>query len=201
MARNTLIIIIALLSVAFTGIPKERIRADSTLIVPGVGAEKIILDDPIGTVLHTFHNDEYALTRPDAAKELFTDIIGIKAGIHIEFDKIYYYNLQKIIIFCRNNKVSAIAGMNRDRITIDMVNIKKGVESFVFNYGNKDLSMVKEGNNKIYLYTARGIAIIDDKDDDIIDMFIIYKKKPKKRVGEGAQSKSMENRKDASKGK
>ena len=65
--------------------------------------------------------------------------------------------------------------MNSYRITIDSVNLSNGVEYFVFNYGNSGVTILSRKSNKIYIYTNLGIAIFDDKNDDTIDMYVVFK--------------------------
>jgi hypothetical protein len=45
---------------------------------------------------------------------------------------------------------------------------------FSFNYGNKDSITLKNGNNRMIIFKKIGIAVVDDKSDDSIDMYIIF---------------------------
>lgn len=109
-------------------------------------------------------------------KELFRDVFKIKSPVNIYFDKIYYYNYHKAIFFIDSNLITAISGMNTDRITPESVKLSKGIEYFIFNYGNKNLKTMKKenGNDIIYLYSKYGIALVDDKNNDRVDMYLIF---------------------------
>jgi hypothetical protein len=151
------------------------IKNDKSLIVPGFGAENIILNQ---------NNDDLLALKgyPDKIselkekKELFSDVFKINAPVKIIFDKIYYYNFQKAIFFLNTNIVCAIAGLNGQRITIDSVDISRGVDYFIFSYGNKNLQILKKdnGSKDIIYFFNNGIAVVDDKGDDKIDMYIIF---------------------------
>lgn len=152
----------------------ERIKSDESLIVPGRGAENIILNDDAAELLSVKgHPDRIAQFR--TRRELFKDIFRIDSPVKVYFDKIYHYQLERLTIFTLNRRISSILGMNSYRITIDSVNLSNGVEYFVFNYGNSDVKILSRKNNKIYIYINLGIAIFDDRNDDTIDMYIVFK--------------------------
>jgi hypothetical protein len=151
----------------------DRIKSDESLIVPGRGAENIILNDNAAEFLSIKgYPDRIAQFR--TKRELFKDVFKIDSPVKVYFDKIYYYQLKRLTIFTLNRKISSIIGMNSYRITIDSVNLSNGVEYFVFNYGNSGVKILSRKNNKIYIYTKLGIAIFDDKNDDTIDMYVVF---------------------------
>lgn len=106
--------------------------------------------------------------------ELFKDILKIKnSEVEIKFDKIIYYKKNKMFLFLKNELV-AITGLNNEK-KINNVSLKKGVEYFIFKNGNDFLKIKKQKNNVIYFYTKKKIALVDDKNNDSIDLYILYK--------------------------
>lgn len=171
-------IIVALLSAQLIGDVSldlnARIKSDESLIVPGRGAENIILNDNVAELLSVKgHPDRIAQFRE--RREIFKDIFKVDSPVKIYFDRIYYYQLERLTVFALNRRVSSILGMNSYRITIESVNLSNGVEYFVFNYGNSGVTILSRKSNKIYIYTNLGIAIFDDKNDDTIDMYVVFK--------------------------
>ncbi|MBN2402059.1 MAG: hypothetical protein JXN64_06645 [Spirochaetes bacterium] len=151
------------------------IRNDASLIAPGIGAERILLNQSADDIM-ALKGYPDKISELKEKKELFSDVFKIQAPVKIVFDKIYYYNFQKAIFFLNSNNVCAIAGLNNQRITVDSVDLSRGIEFFIFNYGNKNLQIIKRDNDSkdiIYFY-SKGIAVVDDKSDDKIDMYIVF---------------------------
>ncbi len=151
----------------------DRIKTDESLIVPGRGAENILLRDDAAELI-TIKGNPDRIAQFRTKRELFKDVFKIDSPVKVYFDKIYYYPLKRLTIFIHNRKISSVIGMNNYRITIDSVNLSNGTEYFIFNYGNAGVKILSRKNNKIYIYVHLGIAIIDDKNDDIIDMYVIF---------------------------
>lgn len=168
-------IIINLIAIFLAGSLSESIRNDNTLIVPGTGAENILLKQQADEIL-TIKGYPEKISEFKEKKELFKDVFKANNSIKINFDKIFYYDFQKAIFFLDSNIVTAIAGLNSRKITIDSIDLTRGVEFFIFNYGNRNLQILKKDNGSkdtIYLY-GRGIALVDDRGDDKIDMYIVF---------------------------
>ena len=109
-----------------------------------------------------------------ASRELFKEIFKIESPVKIYFDKIYYYKMRDLIVFIHNNRITTIIGLNNYRITIDSVNLSNGTEYFVFSYGNTGVKILSSEKNRIYVYSSVGIAIVDDRDDGVIDMYMVF---------------------------
>lgn len=150
-----------------------NIQSDRTLIVPGLGAEKILLGEDAQRILAVMGYPE-RIARFKKTQELFKHILNIKTSPNIYFTKIYYYKSSGIILFLNKKKVTSIVGLNNFRITSESVNLQNGAEYFIFNYGNKNLTTIRKKKNILYLYPQQGIAIVDDKNDDTINMYIIF---------------------------
>jgi hypothetical protein len=151
------------------------IRNDASLIAPGYGAENILLTQNADDIM-ALKGYPDKISELNEKKELFNDVLKINAPIKIIFDKIYYYNFKRAIFFLNNNTVCAIAGLNTQRITIDSVDLSRGAEYFIFSYGNTNLNILKkeiESKDIIYFFN-NGIAVVDDKGDDKIDMYIVF---------------------------
>lgn len=157
----------------------EKIKTDINLIVPGVGAENASLKDESG-ILISIKGYPDSVSKFEETKDLFHHVFGIDSRIKIYFNRIYYYEKQKSVFFINDNIITAIAGMTNSRITSDSIALKKGIEYFIFGYGNNKLTVLIKSDDKnrgrIYLYQENGIAVFDDEDDDIIDMYVVFPK-------------------------
>ncbi len=173
------LLLISIISAVLTGQMSSqdavRIRNDKSLIGPGIGAENILLNQSADDIM-SIKGYPDKISDLNEKKDLFSNVLKVDAPIKIIFDKIFYYTYQKAVYFLNSNTVCAISGLNPQRITIDSVDLNKGAEYFIFNYGNKNLTMLKrkkDSKDIIYLY-SNGIAIVDDRGDDRIDMFIVF---------------------------
>ncbi|MDY6934702.1 MAG: hypothetical protein SVZ03_10865 [Spirochaetota bacterium] len=164
---------LSLLWVAINSSPVDRIRANNILVVPGKGAESILLGDGVDEVLFVKgHPDR--VVEIGGIKDLLKDIFRLVSDIRICYDRIYYFETKGLIVFIEKGVVVAIAGLNNNRVTNDSVSLAKGADYFLFSYGNKDLNVLVNGDNRLYLYPKLGIAVADDKCDDIVDMYIVF---------------------------
>lgn len=166
--------IISALSTQFTEAElKIKVKTDRMLIAPGIGAEYVVIKDSYKELAAAKGTPE-RVADFKSQKELFRDVYNIRSAINIDFDKICYYEIKKTIVFMKSGEVVAVAGLDRNRVTIDSINLGAGVENFLFNYGNDGLSVIKRGEDKIYMYGNIGIALFDDKGDNVIDMFLVF---------------------------
>lgn len=169
--KSLLIIKIVMLSLCLS--LEDNIRNDRVLVVPGVGAENILLNDKADTVLTVIgYPDKVSEFRE--RMELFVNIFEVKSPVKIYYDKIYFYESRKAVIFLDNGIVSAITGLSSSRISSDSVDLSRGIDYFVFSYGNRDREIIKKDHDSIYLYSNKGIAVIDDDSNDSIDMYIVF---------------------------
>ncbi len=159
----------------------EKIKQDESFVVPGLGAEKVLLDEDISRVTPRFARNSFKVSKPNRIIELFKDIFNLSTKVPIYFDAIYHNGEKKFSLFVFQNKVTAILGMNTNRITFDFVGLESGVRSFIFHYGNKDLNSVKNESHGIYYYPSKGIAVVDDNLNDNIDMYLIFKARKQNR--------------------
>jgi hypothetical protein len=173
--KSLIICMITFLVADFDNSINFSIKNDSSLIAPGLGSENILLKQNADDI-RSLKGYPDKISELNEKKELFSDVLKINAPVKIIFDKIYYYNFRKAIFFLNDNTVCAIAGLNAQRVTIDSVDLSRGAEYFVFSYGNKNLQVLKkdiESKDIIYFYN-NGIAVVDDKSDDKIDMYIVF---------------------------
>ena len=164
----------ALLLASGSGI-ETRIRANDILVVPGTGAENITLGQNTDEIL-SLKGYPDRISESKTSRELFRDVFSVKSPTKIYFDKIYYFEKKGLIVFFKERRVSAIAGLSSSRVTENSASLAKGADYFLFNYGNKYLRTIKNKDNRIYLYSKLGIAIVDDMCDDVIDMYIVFAK-------------------------
>jgi len=86
-----------------------------------------------------------------------------------------YYNEEKKFTACVfQGKVIAIVGFDNARVTTDSVNLRSGINSFIYYYGNRNLKLLKADSNGIYLYPDLGIAVADDGMNDSIDLYVVF---------------------------
>lgn len=154
------------------------IRADESLVVPGRGAERVVLNDSVDALLSGRGYPD-RISEFKGGKELFQEVFRVGAPLKISFDKIYYYETKGLIVFIHAANVAAVAGLRRDnRVTFEGVGLGQGIDYFLFRYGNRGLKIIKKETDRIYIYPGLGIALIDDKSDDAIDMFLIFPRVP-----------------------
>jgi len=153
---------------------KENIIRDETMIVPGLGSNGIVIGEDIKTVTRRFGKQRFRISKPNHVSELFKNVFKISSDTKIYFDTIYYNDEQKCAACIFQGNVIAVIGFDTNRITIDAVNLQSGTNNFIFNYGNKNMKVLRSGPNGIYLYHDKGIAIVDDDMNDSIDLFIIF---------------------------
>ncbi len=171
-------ILLLFLFSSIANIPSEtNLRNDNSLIIPGIGAERVLINDNLRRVVSLLGSPE-SISRFDKTQELFKTVFENDSPRKIFFDRLYYYKQQNAIILCQKGFVSGIIGLVSSRITTESVSLKKGVEYFIFNYGNNELIALSGRSNKkrdmIYLFNNLGLAIGDDGDDDSIDFYIVF---------------------------
>lgn len=152
----------------------ERILQDETLIVPGRGAERVLLSENIVNVMDRYGKYRFKYSRPPQISELFKDIFKVDGNLRIYFDGIYYNDEKKFALFVFKKMIVAVVGFNQNKITEDSILLSKGLDHFIFSYGNKHMTIVENAGNKICIYPDRGVALIDDGRDDGIDMYIVF---------------------------
>jgi len=150
----------------------ERIKADAGLIVPGVGAERVVLGDNISDVIKSYRGEKCRISKPAKTTDVFKEIFRVESDFRLDFEEMHYFEGRAMILF-KNREVSSIIGF-RKRVTIDAVDLSRGVEYFILHYGNSGLKTITRGDSRIYLYQKTGMAIVDDNADDQIDMYIIF---------------------------
>lgn len=155
---------------------EKNIVRDRSLIVGGLGAEKITLGMTEGSILKIYTLSDYTVSRPGKS-EFFKQVLKIEADIKISFDRILYFAAEKFAVFTYNGRVCAITGFAVNRVTPEGVSLDRGADYFIFSYGNKGLQVLKKGRNLLYLYSGLGICIADDDADDDVDMYAVFKKK------------------------
>lgn len=139
---------------------------DKNLIIPGKSAEGYVLGESI--------DDNISILCLQKDKSI-AEIMEIKIFSDIKFDCILYFK-NTSVIFLKNKSIIAIAGLKTERrITSDGVLLSSGVDNFILNYGNSGLLTVSNGKHRLYFYKDPGIAIFNDNDDNIIDMYLIFK--------------------------
>lgn len=158
----------------------EMVIQDESLIVPGVGAERIILGGTTAQLEKWYAGDTFKNVVKDTSADVFRDVFKVKCGYSVPFNEIRYYTKNKASVFLLNLRVTAVAGNSNERVTSDSIELEKGVEYFIYSYGNKALKRIRDGNSSMYIYPDEGIAVFDDDNDDDIDLYLVFQVMHKK---------------------
>jgi len=166
MSFKTSVIILSYL--AFSSCTSVRMNSslkDINLIVPKKSAEGYTLGEEITADISIIDLNEI---------EDIGDIMGTDCFSEIKFDS-FIYKKESSVIFLQNGIITAIAGLKIERrITSDAVMLTKGIDNFILSYGNSGLAVYKKNNHTVYFYKNLGIALFNDHNDDVIDMYIIF---------------------------
>ena len=146
---------------------------DDTLIVPGVGAASILIDMPEEEMV-LIKGKPFEKTQ-NVTHDFFKDVLRIKSEIRLPFNYLYTYRNPFVIIGFQNKRVSFVTVWGSYGVLIDGVKVSGGVMKIIFNYGNEGLSVIKDADNSIFMYPLKGIAFVDEKNDDAVDGTIIFK--------------------------
>jgi hypothetical protein len=153
---------------------RDRIISDLMLVVPGIGAEKALIGSDLNEFLYRTRRSQYKISRLKTAGEVFADILKINSDIKIFFDEIYLNEETGSVIYSLNKKISAVGGLSIDRHTDDQVDLKAGIENFLFNYGNRGIEKIDNNISRVYIYKSSGIAVFDDGKNDTIDLYLVF---------------------------
>lgn len=152
----------------------DTVISDVRLIVPGYGAEKAVIGSEINEFLARTRRVNYKISKPAKPGEIFADIFKIETKYKIYFDTIYTNEDSGSVVFVLNKKITAVSGLSSERYTADKVNLKDGVENFLFNYGSRGLEKFESSISRMYQYHSVGIAVFDDNKNDTIDLYLVF---------------------------
>ena len=169
-----LVLIALILAGAYSPEIRERIRNDETLIVPGAGAERIYLGEGVGRAIKSFEGASYTLAKRGKKQDIFMEVFSLNTEFSLAFTEIYYCKTKEVFFMSLKGVVVAVGGFNRNRVTADMVDLKKGAEYAVFRYGNEGLRVIRKAKGQAYYYRALGFAFFDDGFDDMIDLYLVF---------------------------
>jgi hypothetical protein len=153
---------------------EQKLRADDSLIAPGIGSHTILVGDMIDTVINKTGRVKLKISKPAAPGELFKDVFHIVTKIKIVFDAMYYSENNNYALCISHGTVVAIIGLINTGITTDGVSLKSGINNFIFYYGNNNVLRILGGSHGLYIYQTKGIAVIDDDMNDSIDLYIVF---------------------------
>ena len=153
---------------------KVKIKRDDHLIVPGFGAENILLGENVGELSKQYKKDNYRIVKPDGENNLLQHVFKTSFRKKIMFDEMYYFEGRKIIIMIREKIVVSVLSMNRQRVTIDSVDLHLGVENFIKAYKKNKFKKYLSNDNVLYNCRELGIGIVDDGNDDVVDMYYVF---------------------------
>jgi len=161
------ILLLFLLLSCSTGEQKKE-KNDVTLIVPGESAEGFIINTAAST------DDAAEIIQSSVLPDFFSPLFTQRQNTLIKFNSVIYLR-NRYAVFVNDGTVSAIAGLSpSNRVTDDAFRLTEGADSFIMNYGNSGLKIIKDGRHRIYLYNKLGIAVFDDNGDDSIEMYIVF---------------------------
>ncbi|HNW29057.1 MAG TPA: hypothetical protein PKN50_11310 [Spirochaetota bacterium] len=154
--------------------PYDQIIRDNTIVGPGLGSDGVVLNEDIEAVLKRFGRTSFKISKPRHPEELFANVFKINSKKKIYFEVMYYNEEKKFTACVFQGKVIAIVGFDNARVTTDSVNLRSGINSFIYYYGNRNLKLLKADSNGIYLYPDLGIAVADDGMNDSIDLYVVF---------------------------
>ncbi|HOT43341.1 MAG TPA: hypothetical protein PLM53_00600 [Spirochaetota bacterium] len=154
--------------------PYDRIVRDNTIIGPGLGSDGVLLNEDIEAVLKRFGRTKFKVSKPRHPEELFANVFKTNSTKKIYFDALYHHEDNKFTACVFQGTVMAIIGFDNGHVTTDSVNLRSGINSFIYYYGNRNLTLLKADSNGIYLYSALGIAVADDGMNDSIDLYLVF---------------------------
>ena len=153
---------------------ESKIRTDDVLIAPGIGSHSILLGEPIDPLIRREGRDKFKISQPAAQGELFKDVFHVTINIKIVFDALYYNDSNNYALCVCRGSVVAIIGLIDTGITTEGVSLKSGINNFIFNYGNTNVTRIQGGSHGMYVYREKGIAVVDDDMNDSIDLYIVF---------------------------
>lgn len=152
---------------------RSMIVKDETLIIPGIGASSTVIDMSEQEVL-LIKGNPFKKTQ-HVTHDFLKDVLKIQSEASLPFHYLYTYRNPLTIIGFYNGRVSFVVVWDSYGVLIDGVRISKGIMAIVFNYGNEGMQVLKDADGSIYMYSLKGIAFIDEKNDDTVDGVIIFK--------------------------
>lgn len=182
MHRRLIVIILFVFSLSMNGIDGQiktqhsMVLKDETLIAPGIGASSVVIDMPEDEVL-LIKGKPFEKTQR-VTHDFVKDVLAIKSEISLPFNYLYTYKNPSTIIGFYNNKVSFVVVWGSRGVLIDGVRVSKGIMALLFNYGNEGMQVIRDAEGAIFIYASKGIAFIDEKNDDLVDGIIIFKGVP-----------------------
>lgn len=155
---------------------KVKIRRDDQLVVPGYGAEQVVLGISLGEVGAQFKKDDYKVVIPGKMNNFLKHVLRSPVYNKINFESMLFFNKRNFVLLMNKGVVVSVLSMNVQRVTIDSVDIHNGVRNFLKSYRSYKFNKSRFGQNTMYHCNRLGIGFVDDGNDDDIDMFYIFNK-------------------------
>lgn len=164
--HKLLYVILCVTTLSCTTSGGTALSPDINLIVPGEMAEGYKLN----TVIKDTEINEIKIIDSD-----ISIITNIKNFRKLHFDSIIFKN-DSAVLFLENKIIIAIAGLKIERrVTSNAALLSDGCSNFTLNYERHYLETITKENHKVYIYNKYGIALFDDNNDNVIDMYLIFK--------------------------
>lgn len=155
---------------------KVKVIRDDQLIVPGFGAEQVLLGKDFSEITKQFKKDNYKIVQPPTKNNLLKHVFKTSIFNNIYFDRMYFFEKRGFVVLTQNQKVVALLSMNVQRVTIDSVDLHLGIKNFLDAYQKYNFKKNKLGNNTIYNSNRLGMGVVDDGNDNLLDMYYIFLK-------------------------
>lgn len=150
-----------------------RVVRDSSLVVPGVGAEGILLGMKVEEVKELKGEPERVTQKKRWM--LFEDVFKLKEVDDVPFDSMLVYGYPDVTVGLKSGKVQFVIGQSSQRVTSSGVSLERGVQYLIFRMGNEGLHILERTEKSLYMYSTRGLALFDDGSDDSIEMYAVFK--------------------------
>jgi len=153
-----------------------------SVLVPGVSAGSVFLNNTVDTVLKAFDGEVYQKVLLQEPQGFFRQVFSLDMQFDIPFNEIYSFRERSLAVFCMNRHIRAVVVTNGKGVTSDGIHLNKGIALMIFSYGNSGLVVKKRDNHVLYCYPERGVAFFDDGGNDSIDMTAVFNLKARERT-------------------
>lgn len=153
----------------------SQVQADESIVIPGVGCEKICLGDSLDEVRVRMKYAAVRVVQSNQQNNLITQVLKVAGcSLSLKYDSMHYLFHNNVVVLVLAGRVSGIISFNKRRVTFEGVSISKGAGQLVYHYGNSGLVKCGSAQHQLLIYPAHGMAIVDDNGDDVIDMIIVF---------------------------
>jgi hypothetical protein len=154
---------------------EELITNDRNFVAPGKGGEGILLGEDTAAISGRIRSGNFRVSRFNEILEFYRDVLKVESKYSINFDSIIFFPDRETVLLSLDGKIVSIIGLSNNRITIDSIELRRGMDYILFSYGSEKRTAIKSSRGNIYIYYNNGIAFVDDGPDNSLDMYILFR--------------------------